>query len=295
MIDLHLHSLFSDGCCTPEELIEMIANMGLKAAALTDHDVVDGCVRFEMAGAKKGIYTFGASELSAHYPRVTMEIVALDIPNASLSDFKARQKVLIEERMNVAKQRLELLAKIGIDISWEDIAFYDNGEPRNQIGKPHIVQAMLKKGYIDNWDEGFEKYLNKGCPAHVVKKEPEFDEVIRFVRDSGAVPILAHPVHTKRQGQELFELVKELKYCGLEGIEVFHSDHDRGLRRDYLLMIEELGMIASGGSDFHGGAHPEVRIGVGKGDLEVPDAIFYQIKERGNIGTAYYRELEKYV
>ena len=295
MIDLHMHSVFSDGVCTPEELVDKIYEKGLKAAALTDHDVVDGCQRFVAAAEKKRIWAFNASELSAHYPRVTMEIVALDIPDRNLPYFVQRQKEMIEERCNVAKQRLELLAKLGIVLDWKDVAFYDNGEPRNQIGKPHIVSAMLKKGFIKSWDEGFDKYLNKGCPAHVQKKEPEFDEVIGFVRDNGGVPVLAHPIHTKKQGQELFELVKSLKSCGLAGIEVFHSDHCAELKHEYLQMIEVLGMISSGGSDFHGGAHPEVNIGIGKGDLKVPDLIFEQIKERVSVSDAYYKELEKYI
>ena len=294
MIDLHMHSVFSDGMCTPEELIKKIADKGLKAAALTDHDVVDGCFYFAEAARKQGIITINGSELSAHYPKVPMEIVALDIPDKYIGAFKERQKDIIEERFRVAKERLDLLAKLGMKIDWKDVAYSDNGELRNQLGKPHIVAAMLKYGYIENWDEGFDKYLNRGCPAYVAKKEPEFNDVIAFVLDNGAVPVLAHPIHTKKEGKELFNLVSELKSCGLMGIEVFHSDHNSFLKKEYLAIIEELGLLASGGSDFHGGAHPEVQIGTGKGDLAVPDIILYVIKER-KILSQYYDELKNFV
>lgn len=295
MIDLHMHSVFSDGTCSPDELIDKIAKAGLKAAALTDHDVVDGCCYFAEAAKKYNILTMNASELSAHYSRVPMEIVALDIPERNIDAFKERQKIMIEERFKVAKERLELLAKLGIVLDWNDVAYYENGMLRNQVGKPHIVAAMLKNGYINDWDEGFDKYLNRGCPAYVAKKEPEYNEVISFVLDNGAVPILAHPIHTKKQGRELFDLIKELKMCGLKGIEVFHSDHNSLLKQDYLMMIETLGLISSGGSDFHGGAHPNVEVGIGKGDLKVPDIIFDVIKMRENPTMAYYMELAKSV
>ncbi len=292
MIDLHMHSIFSDGTCTPEELIKKIADKGLKAAALTDHDVVDGCYYFAKAAEKVGIITINGSELSAHYPKVPMEIVALDIPDKYIEAFKERQKDIIDERFRVAKERLDLLAKLGMEIDWKDVAYSDNGELRNQLGKPHIVAAMLKYGYIKNWDEGFDKYLNRGCPAYVAKKEPEFNDVIAFVLDNGAVPVLAHPIHTKKEGKDLFNLISELKSYGLMGIEVFHSDHNSFLKKEYLAIIEKLGLLASGGSDFHGGAHPEVQIGIGKGDLAVPDIILDVVKER-KVSLQYYDELKK--
>ncbi len=295
MIDLHMHSTASDGTCSPTELINKIVAQGIRAAALTDHDVVDGCEEFSQAANMMGIETINGSELSADYPHVPMEIVALDIPNKSLLAFKDRQKIMIEERFRIAKERLLLLDKLGIYLKWEDIAYYENGKPRNQIGKPHIVEAMLKKGYIENWDEGFNRYLNKGCPAYVAKKEPLFKDVISFVLDNGAVPILAHPVHTKKKGADLFELLKDLKFYGLKGVEVFHSDHDFSLKNDYLQMIEELNLLSSGGSDFHGGAHPEVNIGVGKGDLHVPDIILDGIVNRINPSSGYYSELKKFI
>jgi predicted metal-dependent phosphoesterase TrpH len=295
MIDLHMHSTASDGTCSPTELVEKIAKQGIKAASLTDHDVVDGCEEFTSAASKFGIIAINGSELSADYPRVPMEILALDIPNKSLPAFKERQKIMIEERFRIARERLFLLDKLGIHLEWEDVAYYENGQPRNQLGKPHIVGAMLKKGYIKTWDEGFDKYLNRGCPAHVIKKEPLFKDVISFVLDNGAVPILAHPIHTKRSGNDLFNLLEDLKSNGLKGVEVFHSDHDAALKRDYMQMIEALNLLSSGGSDFHGGAHPEVNIGVGKGDLHVPDVILDGIVERITPTDGYYSELKKFI
>ena len=293
MIDLHMHSTFSDGTYTPEELVKKIVKKGLKAAALTDHDVVDGCLFFEKAAQNAGLLTVHGSELSVHYPKVSMEIVALDIPTKNLQAFKDSQLKMKEERLRVARERLDLLNKLGIKLSWDEIVCDDMGNSRNQVGKPHIVAAMLRHGYIKTWDEGFSCYLNKGCPAYVAKKEPEYDEVISFVAENGAVPILAHPIHTKKTGKDLFELFKELKSCGLSGVEVFHSDHDKSLKKDYLAMIEELNMITAGGSDFHGGAHPEVEIGTGKGDLNIPDMVFEVLKERNNPTGAYYSELKK--
>lgn len=294
MIDLHMHSLFSDGMLSPEELMVVIAEKELKAVALTDHDSVLGCSDFAKAGEKHKIMTIHGSECSVDYPHVSMEIVALDIPEKNLSAFIEFQKNITEERIRVAEERINLLANVGIFIDREEVFFDKDGKPRNQIGKPHIVEAMLKKGYIKEWKEGFENYLNKGKVAYVPKKEPLYKDVISFITENGAVPILAHPIHTKKTGNDLFELVNELKSCGLMGIEVFHSDHDSDLKKEYLNIIKELNMMASGGSDYHGGAHPEVDIGCGKGDLKVPDLIFEIIKSREKVTAGYYSELAKY-
>lgn len=295
MIDLHMHSLFSDGMSSPEDLMSMIAEKKLKGVALTDHDSVLGCKEFAKAGEKYKIATMHGSECSVEYPHVSMEIVALDIPEKSLSAFVDFQRNMTNERIRVAEERIKLLAKANIFVDRNEVFFDENGNPRNQIGKPHIVAAMLKKGYIKEWNEGFEKYLNKGKIAYVHKNEPLYKDVISFISDNGAVPVLAHPIHTKKTGNDLLELVKELKYYGLRGIEVFHSDHNSNLKGAYLELIKELNMISAGGSDYHGGAHPEVRIGCGKGDLKVPDLIFDVIKSRENGSKGYYEELAKFI
>ncbi len=295
MIDLHMHSTASDGSFTPTQLMEKIVKAGLKAAALTDHDVIDGCAEFRQAAEKAKIMALNGSELSADYPKVNIEILALDIPNKSMSVFIEHQKNMIAERFRVAHERLNALAKLGISLEWDEVAVDEQGKKRLQIGKPHVVAAMLKKGYIKTWDEGFENYLNRGCPAYVAKKEPSAKQIIELVRDNGAVPVLAHPIHTKRSGKELVELLKNLRSWGLMGAEVFHSDHSFELRNDYLQMVEALELLASGGSDFHGGAHPGVEIGVGKGDLQIPDIILDAMLERQKVTEAYYRDLAKYV
>lgn len=295
MIDLHMHSTFSDGELTPEQLMEKIAAAGLTAAALTDHDVIDGCKAFKEAASAYGITAINGSELSVDYPQVSMEILAIDIPERNVEEFRKRQKFMIAERERVAKERLRLLGALGISLRWEDVALDGKGKPRTQIGKPHIVSAMLKAGYIQNWDEGFDKYLNRGCPAHVAKNEPSAKDVIAFVLDNGAVPILAHPIHTKRTGRGLTELLDDLRAAGLMGIEVFHSDHSAVLRREYLQLIEAYGLMTAGGSDFHGGAHPGVNVGIGKGDLNIPDLVLDVIRERRINSLVYYSELQKYI
>lgn len=295
MIDLHIHSTFSDGVLTPTELVKQIADIGLTAAALTDHDMVDGCEEFANAAKNYGVITINGCELSAAYAEVNMEVVALDIPQKNMSYFQDWQNDLIAERTRVAKERVNKLNELGIMVDWQKVAFDENGNPRKQIVKPHIVAEMLRLGYIKNWDEGFVKFLNKGAPAYVHRKEPDAKEVIEFVLDNGAVPILAHPIHTKLKGKELFEFLQKMKKWGLKGAEVFHSDHNAELKTEYLTMIEELEMISGGGSDFHGGAHPEVKLGSGKGNLKVPEIILETIVARSNPTRAYYAELAKYI
>lgn len=269
MIDLHTHSTFSDGTNTPAELIEQAYKIGLTAIALTDHDVVSGCSELQMAAKKyPNLLAINGCEFSVDHP-ATVEVIALNIKN--LAPYLERQKVLIKNREDACRGRLEKLNKLGYHITWDDVALDDNRQPRKTIAKPHIVNFLVKSGQIDDKEFAYKQLLAEGCPAYVEAKSPTPEDTIDFIRQTGAVSILAHPCLIKLKGQDLFNEIVRLQKCGLQGIEVEHSHMSADEIMEYHKIADTLGLLKSGGSDFHGkDEHYGVELGIGRGQVHLP-------------------------
>jgi len=297
MIDLHTHSTHSDGFLTPTELLSDALKVGLSAIALTDHDAVSGLAELHKAAKNKKITIVNGAELSVYYPDTDMEIIALDIPEESLQAFAFYQEEEVVRREQLARRRVDLLKNAGYNITYEEVAYDVKGNLRTQIRRPHFADLLLKKGYIKSIDEAYTKIFAKNCVCYVENNPWFVSETIKFIRDNGAKAILAHPIHTKHIGHDLFDLIKELKSYGLSGIEVFHSSHPKKERLEYLEIIRELGLISGGGSDFHGGtAHPENKLGTGRNNnLNIPEIVLEQIKSGKKPSKTYYDTLKKYL
>lgn len=269
MIDLHTHSTYSDGSNTPEELVELAHKINLTALALTDHDTVNGCEPFQKAAQKyPDLLAINGSELNVNHP-ADMEIIALNITN--LQPYYERQKTLIKNREDVCRKRLEKLNKLGYKISWENVAFDENHTLRPTLAKPHIVNFLYDSKQIESKELAYRELLGEGCPAFVESNAPSVQETIDFIRQTGAVAVLAHPCLIKLKGNALFNEIKWLKSIGLQGMEVEHSDMSTEDIKAFNQMAETLGLLKSGGSDFHGyNAHYGVELGHGRGQLNIP-------------------------
>ncbi len=269
MIDLHSHSTFSDGEKTPSELVAMAHSIGLTALALTDHDTVRGCNELQQAAQKyPDLLAINGVEFKVDHP-ADIEIIALNITD--LAPYLAREKMLLKNREETSYQRVEKLQKLGYHISWKDVAYDKNGNQRNAVVKPHIVNFLFETQQIDDREFAYRKLLDEGCPAYVKAKAPTPEETIDFIHSTGAISILAHPCLIHLKGQELFNEIARLKKCGLQGIEVEHSDMSTDEVREYNQIADTLGLLKSGGSDYHGqNAHPGVELGFGKGNLNIP-------------------------
>ena len=269
MIDLHSHSTFSDGSNTPAELVEMAHNIGLTALALTDHDSVNGCKEFQQAAQKyPDLLAINGCELNTNY-QADMEIIALNITD--FEPYYAHQTVLIKYREEACLTRLEKLQKLGYKIEWENVVFDEHGNKRNVIVKPHIVNYLYATGQIPEKEMAYKELLGRGCPAYVEAKSPSVEETIDFIRQTGAVSVLAHPCLVKLNDNDLYNEISRLKKAGLQGIEVRHSEMSAADMKKYQSWADELGLLKSGGSDFHGqSAHYGIELGVGKGQLNIP-------------------------
>jgi predicted metal-dependent phosphoesterase TrpH len=265
---LHTHSAASDGSLRPAELVRLADQVGLTALALTDHDTVDG-IPEAMAEADGARARFVPGvELSARLEGGTLHLVGLfiDHEHPGLREGLDRVRAMRRERNPRIAEALE---RIGLPVSLDEAAEVAGGDI---VSRVHFAQVMTRKGYVRDTDEAFARFLAKGGPADIPKRRLEPGECIRLIRAAGGVAVLAHPNQTRRQGAELRRLVDDLAGAGLSGMEVRCSGLPPSTAAWLSRLAAELGLLPSGGSDFHGRAKPGIRLGRGPGRLHVPDS-----------------------
>lgn len=269
MIDLHMHSTFSDGTLTPEDLIEEAEGLGLSAIALTDHDSTAGLPRFLAAAAGRRVRAVPGVEISADFKPGTMHMLGYFIPHDD-AELNRHLEWVREGRESRNREMLEKLNKLGLELTWDEVKAFA-GE--DVVGRPHFAKAMLARGYAANWDEAFDKYLGKGKPAYVERKRLSASDSVRMIRAAKGVPVLAHPFTLEIPYRDLRKLATELRGEGLQGIEVYFPHHTADLQQQYAALAKELGLVATGGTDFHGAMSPDIKMGTGFGSTKVPDDI----------------------
>ncbi len=276
MIDLHIHSVFSDGSFTPEELVREGRRRGLTAMALTDHDTVDGVPRFLEAGRRENLRTIAGVEISADFHPGTMHILGYFVrpDDAQLNEH------LVWIREGRSARNAEILSRLvehGIRLKTEEIQEIAGGDV---IGRPHIAQAMVARGYVESVREAFDRYLARGRPAYAERRRLSPEDSIALIHSAGGAAVLAHPVTLGLNGWDLRRLVRNLRDSGLDGIEAYYSEHTARDVRRYLRLAKDYDLAVSGGSDFHGEAVPGIEMGTGTGKLNVPDDILEELEER---------------
>jgi len=264
-VDLHLHSNASDGSDTPEQ-------------ALTDHDTLAGIDRARLAAKGLGLEFIPGVELSVDHngTKIHMLVYFLEPGNGPL---QSRLAELLEGRYSRNIEIIEKLNGLGYEITLADVQKHAEGP---SVGRPHIADALVEKGYITTRDEGFSDLLHDGGSAYVERMRLTAAEAIRLARAGGGVPVIAHPV-TMSLTRELYaEAFHQLADLGLGGIEAHHPMHDLDLRAHLTEVAAKLGIAATGGSDHHGATKRAYRVGVGRGDLRVPESAVEQLYAQRN-------------
>ena len=268
MIDLHTHTEFSDGSQTPTELVEEAAAKGLTAIAVTDHDTVDGLPEALAAGERLGIDVIPGVELNLEHGQVTMDMLGYFLAGMPTDELKRELAELRAYRDERNARIVERLAELGMPLDPEHLAAVaENGA----VGRPHIGEAMVRRGYVSSISEAFKLYLRRGAPAWVDRRRLALGHALRLLRASGALPVLAHPgiVHTDTAG--LIHIVRDAVRDGLAGIECYYPLHDDETVMRCLGLAEKYALVPTGGSDYHGTVKPKARLGVGSGGKPVPD------------------------
>jgi predicted metal-dependent phosphoesterase TrpH len=274
-VDLHSHSTASDGSEKPAALVEQALEVGLNALALTDHDTLDGITAAADAAGSTGLELIPGTELSLEYDQGGMHLVVLwlDPGPGPLQNRLDELRLGRDERNQLMAQRL---TELGMPVTTQEI-LEEGGA--GSIGRPHIAAVMMRKGYVETIEEAFELWLTSGKPAYIGRPRLSPEEAIQLARESGAVPIVAHP-HTLgiNRAQEMADLLTRLIAAGLVGLEAFCAGYRRHEREGYADLARRFGLVPSGGSDFHGTYKPGLSLGTGYGDLVVPDTVVDELR-----------------
>jgi predicted metal-dependent phosphoesterase TrpH len=275
-IDLHAHTTASDGSLTPTELVALAAQIGLSAVAVTDHDTVDGLAEALEAARSRSLECVPGIELSIAYRPGKLHLLGYFIDPAH-PGLCARLRVLKENRARRNERMIAKIQSLGIPLTLEEVAAEAGSET---IGRPHMALAMAKKGIVGSVQEAFDRYLADGALAHVPKDKIALEEGIALIRCAGGLAFVAHPHTLKLADDALPAELQRLREMGVDGMECYYSQYDPARTLQLLQMAREVGLLASGGSDFHGASKPHVRLGCVDGDRPAPAALLAAMKER---------------
>ncbi len=274
-IDLHTHSTVSDGTLTPTELVKLAKEVGLDAIALTDHDTFSGVAEAMEAGKEFGIEVIPGCELSLDSPDGAgwMHVVALWIPEDP-EELKTAFDWIIEGRKTRNHEIIDILRTQGISITYEAVAARAQGT----IGRPHFAQELVSLGVCSSINEAFKVWIGDDGRAYVPKRKLKPKQALDILNNIGATSILAHPFALGLNFTKTEALVRELMKMGLDGMEVHYSEHNEAATKGFKEMAERLGLLISGGSDYHGTVKPKISLGKGKGGLHVPTELLEKMK-----------------
>jgi hypothetical protein len=274
-LDLHLHTTHSDGSFTPAEVLTLAHKAGVTALAITDHDITTGIPEATLLGTQLGIEVIPGIEISSTSGDSELHILGyfLDWQDARLND---RLAGLRASRHRRNPQIIERLRDAGIDITYDEVRALAGTE---SVGRPHIARVLMDKKIVASAKEAFDRFLANGKPAYVPRDLPSPAEAIQWIKAAKGLAVLAHPTWVKTPEGTLMDLVRQLKAAGLDGVEVHYSTHTARQTREYLSLANQLGLLVTGGSDFHGLTKPDIEVGIGKGTLHIPGSLLPKLKQ----------------
>lgn len=275
MIDLHVHTNESDGSLSPADLIKAAAASGLEALAITDHDTFAGYDQAVAAARNNRLELVCGIELSTKYQCQTVHLLGYFLHGAPTLEFRNWIVRLQASRKERNQELLRRLQSYGFNLSMEEAAAI----ARSQLGRPHIAELMLAKGYVNSIQHAFDDYLGEDGKCYVTRQEPLLLDAVAKIIAAGGIPSLAHPGRISGKPELAADIVHEMQQIGLCAIEVYHSEHCEEQVTVYESLAREQGLGVTGGSDFHGSSKPAVKIGTGKKcNLSIPISVLYQLR-----------------
>ena len=273
MIDLHSHSTASDGEFSPSELVALAIEKNVNVLALTDHDTFDGIEEGKQAAKNKNITFISGIELNIQRSRGEFHLLGLGIKEPSTSLIKIC-KELQEGRLSRNQQIIEKMQQDGFPVNYQELK---EMFPTQILGRPHLAAYLVEKKVVKKRQLAFDKYLGKGRPYYVERRAADLYDAIYAIKDSGAVPVLAHPLSLYVSWGKMEETLADLKEAGIEGLEAWHPGTRVGEALRLEEMAKKLGFFVTAGSDFHG---PNVRgdrkLGHTTGNRKIEDRFFYE-------------------
>jgi predicted metal-dependent phosphoesterase TrpH len=274
-IDLHLHTNMSDGALTPKELLHEVRARDLVAFAVTDHDTIDGYLEMKSLLNDDDPELISGLELSVAVDSNDLHMLAylFDPDNEELIE---KLRYFRRERNHRGRRMVEKLNRLGMALSMEAVL---EAAGESAIGRPHIAEAMLNEGFVNNIEDAFRKYIGNHCPAYIPKNMVHPREAIELIHRAGGLVVMAHPYINDAHKQ-----IPSLALLGLDGVEVYYYSHSKQHVADLKRVAKQHGLLLSGGSDFHGRQEHEGDIGAGPVPVEYLDRMKNRVREiRGTL------------
>lgn len=251
IVDLHTHSTASDGIYSPTELLRQAAEVGLKVQALTDHDSTNGLVEALQAAQTHGIELIPGIELNTDVKGGEVHVLGYFI-EYQRTELQAVLSTLRDARVLRGQRMVEKLNEQGLAITWERVREIAQGS----VGRPHVAEALLEKGYVKSIGEAFDKYIGAGRPGYIPRYKLAPQDAIRLIASANGIPVMAHPL-TMPGLDGLRSWLPDLVATGLRGLEVYYGPYTPEQVQSLLTIADEHHLIPTGGTDFHGpGIHP---------------------------------------
>lgn len=273
--DLHTHSNYSDGTCSPAQLLEEAQRIGLGAIALTDHNTVAGLPAFVAAARGREVEAVPGCEFSTDYGGVELHILGLFLQPTHYQAVTDLLDAAQRDKENSNRELVAALNAAGYEVDYAEICARCNG----QINRAHIAAALVEKGYFADMQACFKGPLS---PKHGFYRQPkriDAYECIRFIKSLGAVAVLAHPFLNLEE-EALRAFLPQAVAAGLDAMEVAYPKYSTKTTAIAHAVAEEFGLLKSGGSDFHGANKPDIALGIGRGNLAIPMDWLENLKNR---------------
>ena len=272
--DLHTHSLFSDGTATPTELVERSIAAGLSAVALTDHNTVAGLEEFETAAKGKEIEAIAGVEITTTFKGKELHMVGLGIQAEDREKVTAFLSVMNQRKEESNRALVKRLGEAGYHLCYDEIRAKQQGN----VNRAVIAAALKEKDYVSEIQEAFEKLLKEKHGYYVPPQMISSLEAIAFLRSLKIVPVLAHPLLSLTE-EELVDFLQQAKPAGLVGMETIYVTYSSKEEAAAFRIAEEFDLLSSGGSDYHGDNKPDTKLGIGKGNLQIPLSFAHTLLE----------------
>lgn len=278
--DLHTHTTASDGDLTPTELVALAVESDLAALGITDHDTVGGISEAIEAVEAAGLPFAPGVEISADFAPGTMHILGYFVDHTHPHLLEALEEIR-GGRHARNRKIIRKLNELGMAVAYEE---WLAAAGEDSVGRPQLAGILVDRGYVSDTQEAFDKYLAKGAPAYFDRTRLGPEESIKLILEAGGVPVLAHPYQCGLDDDSLDVLVRGLADQGLRGIEAYYSTHSDEQTGYYLSLAERYGLLVTGGSDFHGYSKPNIKLGSGTGNLNIPLEIFSRLRDAADRG-----------
>ncbi len=274
-IDLHIHTNASDGTDAPAEAVEKARTLGLEAIALTDHDTVSGVAEAVRAGEQLGVEVVPGIEVSSDYRDNNIHVLGYFIDPEADALRQVMDWIRVE-RIARNEYVVNKMADDGFDISMEELR---RMYPDAVLGRPHMAEFLVKKGYVSSIREGFALYLGEGKKYYLPKRRISLARAVDTILASGGLAVLAHPLQYRYPLEEVVEMIEYARSLGVKALECYYSEHSPEDERWLLARAEEYGLGVSGGSDYHGTRKTHIAMGRGMGNLAIPRRVLDELKK----------------